>query len=212
MTSVRLAVLISGNGSNLQALIDAAADGTLKAEICVVVSNRAQAFGLERAQLASIPNHVVTHSEFDDRVAFDRALLNLLDDYAPDLIALAGFMRVLGSEFVQRYAGRILNVHPSLLPQFPGLDTHERALRAKVSEHGASIHFVTEELDAGPVIVQGKVAVHEGETGNQLAERVNAVEHRIYPAAVAWFAQGLLVCRDGSAWFDGEPLREPKLL
>jgi len=212
MTSVRLAVLISGNGSNLQALIDAAAGGTLKAEICVVVSNRAQAFGLERAQRANIPDHVIAHSEFDDRAAFDHALLNLLDGYAPDLIALAGFMRVLGSEFVQHYAGRIINVHPSLLPEFPGLDTHERALRAGVSEHGASIHFVTEALDAGPVIVQGKVAVREGETGTQLAERVHAVEHRIYAAAVAWFAQGRLSYRDGSAWFDGEPLREPKLL
>jgi len=212
MTPVRLAVLISGNGSNLQALIDAAAGGSLKSEICVVVSNRAQAFGLERAQRANIPTRILAHGEYDDRASFDQALLSLLDDYAPDLIALAGFMRVLGSEFVQRYAGRILNVHPSLLPEFPGLDTHERALRAGAPEHGASIHFVTEELDAGPVIVQGKVAVCDGDTGAQLAERVHTVEHRIYPAAVAWFAQGRLSCQDGCAWFDGEPLREPKLL
>ncbi len=212
MTPLRVAVLISGNGSNLQALIDAAADGTLGGDICVVVSNRAEAFGLERARQAGIPAHVIEHRAFADRVAFDRALLDLLQGYAPELVALAGFMRVLGSEFVARYAGRILNVHPSLLPAFPGLDTHERALHARVEEHGASIHFVTEALDAGPVIVQGKVTVSDGDTAETLAERVHGVEHRIYPAAVAWYAQQRLVCRDGRAWFDGSPLEEPKIL
>ncbi|MDH3714284.1 MAG: phosphoribosylglycinamide formyltransferase [Gammaproteobacteria bacterium] len=212
MTSVRLAVLISGNGSNLQALIDAAANGTLHGEICVVVSNREQAFGLQRAQRANIPNHVLAHDEFESRAAFDQALLKLLDGYSPDLIALAGFMRVLGGEFVEHYAGRILNVHPSLLPRFPGLDTHARALRAGAREHGASIHFVTEELDAGPVVIQGRVAVRENDTEAQLAERVHEVEHRIYPAAVAWFAQGRLSCEDQRAWFDGQPLHQPKLL
>jgi phosphoribosylglycinamide formyltransferase-1 len=212
MTHVRLAVLISGNGSNLQALIDAAADATLHGEICVVVSNREQAFGLQRARRANIPTHVIKHGEFDSRAAFDKALLELLDGYAPDLIALAGFMRVLGSEFVEHYAGRILNVHPSLLPRFPGLDTHARALRAGVTEHGASIHFVTEELDAGPVVVQGKVMVHEDDTEAQLARRVHEAEHRIYPAAVAWFAEGRLRCRDQGAWFDGKPMRQPKQL
>lgn len=212
MTPLRVAVLISGNGSNLQALIDAADAGTLGGEICVVVSNRAQAFGLERARRAGIPARVLEHGAFADRAAYDRALLELLQDYAPELIALAGFMRVLGAAFVAHYAGRILNVHPSLLPAFPGLDTHERALRAGVEEHGASIHFVTEALDAGPVVVQGRVAVNDGDTVETLAERVHGIEHRIYPAAVAWYAQQRLTWRDGHAWFDGAPLEEPMTL
>lgn len=210
MAQSRLAVLISGNGSNLQALIDAAEQADYR--ICVVVSNRPQAFGLQRARRANLPVEVIAHGEFNDRAAFDQALRERLEVHAPDLIALAGFMRILGGEFVQHYAGRILNVHPSLLPAFPGLDTHARALQAGAGRHGASIHFVTEELDAGPVVVQGSVAVEAHDTPDTLAEKVHAIEHRIYPAAVTWFAQGRLTCRDQQAWFDGERLLQPKEL
>ena len=155
---------------------------------------------------------MVSHRDYATREEFDRAVLEALAPYAPDLLALAGFMRILGPEFVGHYAGRILNVHPSLLPAFPGLDTHARALQAGVAEHGASIHFVTEELDAGPVVVQGKIAVREDDTDDRLAERVHAVEHRIYPAAVSWWAQGRVRYRDHEVWFDGEPLREPAII
>ncbi len=212
MTQTRLAVLDSGNGTNLQALIDAAQTGHLHCDICIVLSNRAQAFALQRAERAGIPSAVVSHRDYATRAEFDQALLEVLQPYAPDLLALAGFMRILGPDFVRHYAGRILNVHPSLLPAFPGLDTHARALQAGVSEHGASIHFVTEELDAGPVVVQGKVAVREDDTDERLAERVHVVEHRIYPAAVAWCAQGRVTYRDHRVWFDGEPMREPKVI
>lgn len=212
MTQTRLAVLVSGNGSNLQALIDTAEAGDLHCDICVVLSNRAEAFALQRAERAGIPAQVVSHRDYATREEFDRAILEVLAPYAPDLLALAGFMRILGPEFVHHYAGRILNVHPSLLPAFPGLDTHARVLQAGVAEHGASIHFVTEELDAGPVVVQGKIAVNEGDTDDGLAERVHTIEHRIYPAAVAWYAQGRLRYRDHAVWFDGKRLREPIII
>ena len=152
-----IVVLISGNGTNLQAIIDAVKNGQLPAEIRAVISNRPQAFGLERARRAGIPIEVVDHTLYSDRNAFDSALQTAIDRYNPALVVLAGFMRILTSQLVQHYHGRMLNVHPSLLPEFRGLDTHRRALAACVKEHGASIHFVTDELDGGPVIIQKKV-------------------------------------------------------
>lgn len=201
-------VLISGGGTNLQAIIDAAARG-LPIEIRAVISNRADAYGLERARRAGIPTEVLDHRDFPDRQGFDQALAELIDGYRPSLVLLAGFMRILTPEFVHHYEGRMFNIHPSLLPKFQGLNTHERAIEAGEKEHGASIHFVTEELDGGPVIVQARVPVKRDDTPERLAARVLEQEHRIYPLAVKWFAEGRLALRDGRAWFDGRPLERP---
>ncbi len=209
MSALPAAVLVSGNGSNLQDLIDASADGSIDCEIRAVVSNRPGAFALTRARRADIPAHVLEHGRFANRSAFDAALAALLVPYAPRLLILAGFMRILSAGFVSRYAGRMLNIHPSLLPAYPGLDTHARALADRATEHGASVHFVTAELDAGPVLVQGRVAVRPGDTAESLAERVHEVEHRIYPRAVGWIAEGRVECRDGRIWMDGAPLPAP---
>lgn len=187
-----LVVLISGGGSNLQAIIDAIAAGTLAAEIRAVISNRADAFGLERARRAGIPVEVINHRDYADRRAFDQALAQRIDSHAPALVVLAGFMRILTPEFVEHYRGRMLNIHPSLLPAFTGLNTHARALEAGVREHGCSVHFVTPELDGGPVIIRAAVPVLEGDTAETLAARVLEQEHRIYPQAIRWFAEGRL--------------------
>jgi phosphoribosylglycinamide formyltransferase-1 len=200
-------VLISGSGSNLQALIDAAA--TAPYEIVAVISNKADAYGLARASQAGIPTRVLDHREFADREAFDAALGELIDGFEPGLVVLAGFMRILTPGFVRHYAGRLLNIHPSLLPRHQGLNTHARALEAGDSEHGASVHFVTEELDGGPVIAQARVAVHAGDTPAELASRVLAREHQLYPAVVRWFAEGRLTMTGEGACFDGVPLPGP---
>ncbi len=201
-------VLISGGGTNLQALIDAA-QRDLPIEIRAVISNVAEAYGLERARRAGIPTEVVDHRDYADRERFDRALAERIDRYRPRLVLLAGFMRILTPWFVEHYRGRMLNIHPSLLPKFQGLHTHARALEAGEREHGASIHFVTEELDGGPVIVQARVPVKPDDTPETLAARVLEQEHRLYPQAVQWFAEGRLELRDGRAWFDGRPLEQP---
>lgn len=206
-----LVVLISGNGSNLQALLDAIARGDVPARVRAVVSNRAEAYGLQRAEQAGIPHHVLSHRDFPDRASYDAALQALIDRYRPGLVVLAGFMRILTAEFVNHYAGRLMNIHPSLLPAYQGLDTHRRALADGVKEHGASVHFVTEELDGGPVIIQGRVAVDPGDSAETLAEKVHGVEHRIYPLAVAWFAQGRLRLDGEGVSMDGRPLAEPIL-
>lgn len=199
-----LAVLISGRGSNLQSIIDAAARGDLPARVAVVVSSRADAPGLERAARAGIPTRVVAPRDYRDRDAYDRALIAEIDAFEPGLVALAGFMRILGPRFVRHYAGRLINVHPSLLPRYPGLDTHQRVLASGDSEHGATVHFVTDELDAGPPIVQARVPVYPGDTPEQLAQRVLAEEHRIYPLAIRWFAEGRLEVHAGRVLLDGE--------
>ncbi|HLT64387.1 MAG TPA: phosphoribosylglycinamide formyltransferase [Pseudohongiella sp.] len=199
----RVVVLISGNGSNLQALIDYPARNY---NICAVISNRADAFGLQRAQNAGIPSEVLDHKGFESREAFDAALVQLIDRYQPDLVVLAGFMRILSSAFVQHYAGRLVNIHPSLLPTYKGTHTHQRVLDAGESRHGVSVHFVTEELDGGPVIIQAIVPVLAGDTAEILASRVARQEHRIYPEAVSWFAQGRLAMIDGAACLDNNPL------
>ena len=201
-------VLISGNGSNLQALIDAAADGapfTIKA----VISNRPGVHGLERASTAGIPTCIVDHTGFPDRDSFDAALAEKIETYNPRLVVLAGFMRILTNGFVNRFAGRMLNIHPSLLPAFQGLHTHRRALQAGVTEHGASVHFVTGELDGGPVIAQVRVAVREDDSESSLAARVLAREHELLPQVVAWYAQDKLALHDEQVWFDGTPLQAP---
>ncbi|MHA6494773.1 phosphoribosylglycinamide formyltransferase [Pseudomonas borbori] len=204
-------VLISGSGSNLQALIDSIqADAETStghpARIGAVLANRADAYGLSRAQQAGIPTQVLDHKQFDGRDAFDAALIKAIDGYAPDLVVLAGFMRILTPAFVRHYAGRLLNIHPSLLPKYKGLHTHQRALEAGDSEHGCSVHFVTEELDGGPLVVQAVVPVQPQDTPDSLARRVHEQEHRIYPLALRWFAEGRLSLTDQGALLDGEPL------
>lgn len=202
------AVLISGSGSNLQAFIDAVAEGTLNVRLSVVVSNRADAFGLERARRAGIDALCIDHKAFDSREAFDREVAQTLDRYRPDAVILAGFMRILTPEFVQRYAGRMLNIHPSLLPKYPGLNTHQRALDAGDAWHGSTVHFVTEELDGGPGIVQGRVAIEEGDDPESLAARVLRIEHQIYPHALSLLASGRIRFRDGRTWLDEAPLEQ----
>lgn len=209
VTPYRLVVLISGNGSNLQAFIDRIADGTLPAVIAAVISNKAGVFGLERAQRAGIPAEVLDHRAFASREAFDRALAERIDAFQPDLVVLAGFMRILSAGFVNHYTGRLLNIHPSLLPKFTGTDTHARALAAGESEHGASVHFVTEELDGGPVVAQARVPVLAGDTADTLRERVHLAEHRLYPEVVRWLATGRVNLTDDGILLDGQPLAGP---
>jgi phosphoribosylglycinamide formyltransferase-1 len=175
----RLAVLISGSGTNLQAIMDAREHGSLDVEIAVVFSNRANAAGLERASQAGIPTATLDHRDYPSREEFDQAMIDLLTPYAPDTVVLAGFMRILSSVFVRHYAGRLINIHPSLLPKYRGLNTHARALEAGDSEHGCSIHFVTEELDGGPLIAQAPISVQTNDTVDSLSKRVQQREHRL---------------------------------
>jgi phosphoribosylglycinamide formyltransferase-1 len=201
-----LVVLISGSGGNLQALIDGIQAGTIPARISAVLCNRADAYGLQRAQAAGIPTHVLDHKDFAGREAFDAALIQAIDAYEPHLVVLAGFMRILTPDFVRHYHGRLLNIHPSLLPKYKGLNTHQRALDAGDSEHGCSVHFVTEELDGGPLVVQSRIAVQADDTAASLAQRVHAQEHLIYPLAVAWFAAQRLQLHSQGAMLDGQLL------
>lgn len=208
-TRTRAAVLVSGGGTNLQAFIDAVRAGTLKLDLVLVLSNRPQAGALDRAERAGLATTCIPSRGFADRDAYDAELAAELDRHSPDLVLLAGFMRILGPTFVARYTGRIMNIHPSLLPKYPGVDTHERAIAAGDREHGCTVHFVNEELDAGPRIIRGRVPVLPGDDPDRLAARVLEVEHRIYPEAARLFAAGRLACRDGRAWLDGQPLDEP---
>jgi len=198
-------VLISGSGSNLQALIDSQGP-TNPMRIVAVISNRADAYGLERARAAGIPTRVLSHRDYADREAFDSALVEAVDAYGPDLVVLAGFMRILTAGFVCHYRGRLLNIHPSLLPRHKGLNTHRRALEAGDPEHGCSVHFVTEELDGGPVALQAGVPIAPGESLDALVERVHQQEHLIYPLAVRWFAEGRLRLAEQGAMLDGQLL------
>jgi phosphoribosylglycinamide formyltransferase-1 len=199
-------VLLSGSGSNLQALIDSTRHGDNPARIVAVISNRADAYGLLRALQAGIATATLDHRQFDGREAFDAALIQAIDAHQPDLVVLAGFMRILTPGFVQHYSGRLLNIHPSLLPRYKGLHTHQRALEAGDSEHGCSVHFVTEELDGGPLVVQAALPILEGDSAESLALRVHQQEHRIYPLAVRWFAEGRLRLDAQGAMLDGQPL------
>ena len=208
LPATRVAVLISGNGSNLQALIDAERAGTLGARVVAVVSNRGAARGLERARAAGIEAlHLPARGQ--EPAAYDTSLASLLAPHEPDLVVLAGFMRVLGHELVELYAGRMLNIHPSLLPSYMGLDTHRRVLEAGERWHGATVHFVTAELDAGPAIIQYRLAIRPGDTADSLAQRVHVGEHIILPRAVSWFAAGRVRLDGGSVMLDGRALQTP---
>ncbi len=206
-----LVVLISGSGTNLQAIIDAA-QADLPVSIRAVISNRADAFGLERARNADIATRILDHRGYPSRKNYDQALRELIDGFDPELICLAGFMRILSPGFVAHYRGRMFNIHPSLLPAFRGLHTHQRALDEGVRIHGASVHFVTEELDGGPVIVQARVPVMEGDTADLLASRVLEQEHVIYPLAIRWFAEHRLRMLDHQVLLDNAPLAMPVTL
>lgn len=206
MVHCNVVVLISGSGSNLQALIDSIAHEGTPARIAAVISNRADAYGLVRAQQAGIETRVLDHKQFDGREAFDTALVDTIDSFTPDLVLLAGFMRILTGDFVRHYQGRLLNIHPSLLPRHKGLHTHQRALEAGDHEHGCSVHFVTEELDGGPLVVQAVIPVESGDTPDSLAQRVHIQEHRIYPLALRWFAEGRLKLGTTGAQLDGTDL------
>lgn len=199
-------VLLSGTGSNLQALIDSTRTGDSPVRIAAVISNRSDAYGLQRARDAGIDTRSLDHKAFDGREAFDSALIELIDAFNPKLVVLAGFMRILSADFVRHYEGRLLNIHPSLLPKYKGMHTHQRALDAGDSEHGCSVHFVTEELDGGPLVVQAVVPVESGDSAQTLAQRVHTQEHRIYPLAVHWFAEGRLILGDQGALLDGQLL------
>lgn len=203
-------VLISGRGSNLQSIMDAVELGSLPIEIRAVISNRPDADGLRRATLAGITTRIIDHTGYDNRGAFDDALMAAIDGYEPALVILAGFMRILTPGFVRHYHGRLLNIHPSLLPDFPGLNTHARAIEAGRSEHGASVHFVTEETDGGPVVAQVYIPVYAGDDPQILAGRVLAGEHRLYPLVIGWFAGGRLSLQDDRPLLDGEPLELPR--
>jgi phosphoribosylglycinamide formyltransferase-1 len=205
MVRTRVAVLISGRGSNMAALIEAAKDASYPAEIVLVLSNVPDAQGLAHAAAAGITTAVVDHRGFGrDRETFERELQNELLAHRVELVCLAGFMRLLTSWFVAQWSGRLLNIHPALLPQFKGLDTHARALAAGVTRHGATVHFVVPEMDSGPIIVQGEVAVEADDTEATLAARVLAIEHRIYPLALSLVAEGRVAIRDGGCAIDGQ--------
>lgn len=205
---LRVVVLISGSGSNLQALIDGINSGDLPIEIAAVISNRPEVMGLTRASKAGIPTLVLDHKNYATREAFDTELMRTIDAYTPGLVVLAGFMRILTPAFTEHYLGRMLNIHPSLLPRFQGLHTHQRAIDAGESHHGVSVHFVTAELDGGPVAIQARVPVLASDDAGLLAKRVQRQEHVIYPLAVKWFAEGKLRMADGKAELNGELLAE----
>ena len=197
-----IVILISGRGSTMVALIDAAASGTLPVRVAAVLANRSDAKGLEVAAAAGVVTRVVDHRLYRDRESFDAAMAEAIDAYSPDLVVLAGFMRILSDGFVAHYEGRLINIHPSLLPSFPGLHTHQRALDDGVRVHGCTVHFVTPTLDHGPIVVQAAVPVLDGDDATVLAARVLEQEHRIYPLAVRWFAEGRLRLEDGRVRLD----------
>ena len=202
----RLAILISGRGSNLQAFIDACSDGQIDADIALVLSNKPEARGLIKADEAGIPTACIDHREYATREAFDAALVQRLQEASPDLVILAGFMRILTPVFLDAFAGRLLNIHPSLLPKYTGLNTHQRAIDAGDSIAGVTVHFVTAELDGGPPVIQAKVPVEPGDDATSLEAKVITQEHVIYPIAARWFLQGRLKLRDNGATLDGHPI------
>ncbi|MEX2123960.1 MAG: phosphoribosylglycinamide formyltransferase [Woeseia sp.] len=203
------AIFVSGGGTTLQAFIDEVSAGRLDLDLAVVVSNNPHAMALKRARDAGIPVECVPNAGYPERALFDQALESTVDRYRPDLLILAGFMRILTSAFVSRYEGRLLNIHPSLLPRFPGLNTHQRVIDAGDRTHGSTVHFVTEELDAGPAIMQGRLSVQPDDTAESLTHRVQAIEHKIYPATAALFAAGRLTYSNGDAWLDRQRLDQP---
>ncbi|TEA27595.1 phosphoribosylglycinamide formyltransferase [Candidatus Schmidhempelia bombi] len=202
----RIVILVSGSGSNLQAIIEACQAGYIQAEIVAVISNKPNVFALQRAKNAQIATHVIEHTKYSERALFDMAVANQIADYQPDLIILAGYMRILTPHFIQRFVGKIINIHPSLLPKYPGLHTHQRAIEAGDDRHGATVHFVTQELDGGPIILQAAVPVLANDNQDTLSHRVLNKEHQIYPLTIKWFIDGRLIMRDNQAYLDGKPL------
>ncbi|MBQ1494423.1 MAG: phosphoribosylglycinamide formyltransferase [Acinetobacter sp.] len=202
---MRIAVLVSGNGSNLQALIDA----NLSGQIIGVLSNKADAYALERAKQANIATAVVSHKDFPNRESFDEAMHQQLIAWQIDLVILAGFMRILTPSFVSQWQGKMLNIHPSLLPYYKGVNTHQRGLNTGDRFHGCTVHFVTAELDAGQSIAQSAIEVHLNDTVETLAQRVHKLEHFIYPQVAEWLCNGQLTWRDGQAFFNQKPLEQP---
>ncbi|MGB3727498.1 MAG: phosphoribosylglycinamide formyltransferase [Glaciecola sp.] len=200
--SKNIVVLVSGSGSNLQAIIDACDKGHIAGKVVAVISNKANVYALERARNHSIAAHTLQHTDYEDRLSFDKALAKKINEYKPDLLVLAGFMRILSAEFVEQFAGITLNIHPSLLPKYPGLHTHKRAIENNDSFHGASIHFVTAELDGGPVVLQTKVSVDKSDTPDSLASKVAEREWLIYPLAVKWFCDERLTLQGTKVSFD----------
>lgn len=202
----KIVVLISGNGSNLQAILDATLAGRIQGEICGVISNKADAYGLERAKSANIPTAVFTRKAFDSNLAMDNAIAEQIEQWQADLVVLAGYMKILTAEFTQRFVGKILNIHPSLLPKYAGLNTHQRAMDAGDTEHGMSIHFVNEEVDGGAVVLQAKVPIYPDDQLDDVIERVYEQEHRCYPLVVQWFCADRLKLQDDRAYLDGKML------
>lgn len=200
-----IVVLISGRGSNLQAICEAVMYGAIHARIGAVISNQPEAAGLEFARGAGITTEIIDHRTFSSRPDFDAALAATIDRFTPDLVVLAGFMRILGAVFVQRYLGRLINIHPSLLPHYPGLNTHQQALADGVAQHGATVHYVTAEVDTGPIIAQASVAVEPGDTTESLAERVLSREHVLYPTVIEWICRGDVCLDEGRALLRKEP-------
>ena len=204
-----LAILISGRGSNMVAIAQACAQRRIDARVNHVICDQPEAAGIALAHELGLATSVIARARFADAAAFEAAMLRALDAQAHELVVLAGFMRILSPQFVARYPGQMLNIHPSLLPSYRGLNTHRRVLGAGDTHHGASVHFVTADLDSGPVVLQSRVAVLPGDTEQSLAGRVQASEHIIYPKVIGWRAQERLVFKEGRPWFDGEPLDEP---
>lgn len=204
-----IVILISGRGSNMHAIAERAANGELPVEVRAVISDKADAAGLATAAAMNIPTRSLSAREFADRASYDQALAALVQSFEPELIVLAGFMRILSPGFIAAFADRILNIHPSLLPLYRGLHTHRRALEAGDILHGCSVHFVTEELDGGPLVIQSQVKVLPGDSESSLSARVQQQEHRIYSQAIDWFARRRLQLREQRAWLDGRPLEAP---
>ncbi len=205
-TPFRIVVLLSGNGSNLQAIIDAIENQTLPAEISAVISNRPDAYGLERAKTHGIATHVIDHTKYADRQSFDKQLAQRIDHYQPDLVVLAGFMRILTDDFVNHYSGRMINIHPSLLPAYQGLNTHQRVLEDGCTEHGATVHFVIPKLDSGPIILQARIPVTTDDSVKTLQQRVHAIEHRLYPEAIRRIATGQVRFSNGVVYYNDNPI------
>jgi phosphoribosylglycinamide formyltransferase 1 len=211
MELLPVAVVISGRGSNMEAIVRAAQAAGSRYQVVRVIADRETAGGLARAAALGVPTSVVPVRQFAERESFDAALAREIESSGAGLVALAGFMRILSAGFVHRFAGQLLNIHPSLLPKYKGLDTHARAIAAKDTHHGASVHYVTAELDGGPVIMQGRLRLQPGDTPESVSARVHALEHIIYPHVCSLIAAGRVQCRTGTVYFDGEPLATPLL-
>ena len=204
--ALKLVVLISGNGSNLGAIIREIQQGKLNAQIVQVISNQPGAYGLTRAKEANIPTTIINHEDYDSRESFDKSLSQAIDQYQPDLVVLAGFMRILSDEFVEHYMGRLINIHPSLLPKYQGLNTHQRVLDAGEAEHGVTVHYVIPELDSGPVILQASIPVLESDNIKSLKTRIHKAEHQVYPEAIRRIASGQVTFRNNMVYFNNQPI------